>query len=135
MKYLTHFKIFESNKLVLVNAYKIDQEIIENCEDILRDFNEENDCRVSLHMRYITDISFLNRALPIPIARNYWYTKEVSYKLVDKKDIIEFLPTTIEMSIKADNFKLDCMRHIMSYMHSLGYSVSFIGDYYYFYRD
>lgn len=136
MKYLNPFKIFESRKYVYVtHSHNIGPEIIENCEEILRDFNEENDCEVVLHMRYITDISFINKALPIIIAKNRSRFKEVSDWLGDKKDIIEFFTQTTEISTKSDILKRDFMKHIISYMSSLGYAFSFISGYYYFYKD
>lgn len=126
MKHLKSFNIFEGNVNVSNSYYgRVDSEIVENCEDILRDFNEDNDCNIRIYMKKYNTIGVNNRIIFDKNARYNSFSKNVVDVLEDKTDIIGIKPY-IEKSQnltekESSKFKEDFMKHIISYFGSLGY--------------
>ncbi len=136
-------KLFESKNCFLGDSSdKIDTEIIHNCDDILRDFNEDNNCEFDFVITYRANSSAIINHINPMSAHGYRIAGKVMSVLGDKKDIIEIFirPTgyisSTDIWDKLKDQRDDCMKHIISYFNSIGYKYLLNGAaIYYFYKD
>ena len=143
MKHLKDFKLFESNISFLSKESidKIDREIAYNCDDILRDFNEDNNCEFSFIITYRANANAIVHRINPTSPIGYSFAEKVMSLLGDKKDIIEiFIRHTgyINSPHKTliETQRENCMKHIISYFESLGYKYLLNGSaIYYFYKN
>lgn len=123
---MKHLKYFEHIFTSGIENTKIDPEIVDNCRDIVRDFNEDNNCDLSLYIRYYDSInlnSFNNTNLD----------EYISLKLNGKKDVV-----VIGINGGGNGFSYYisiCEKHLLSYFESIGHQHIKYKSYFFFYED
>jgi len=127
MEFVKKFKSFLLNKelendIVYDNSVKIDPEILDTCDDILRDFNEENDTDLKIYL------------FPICIVKNLVDRKDVYKKgldfLLDKHNII---CVDVHSNPSERNEIRNFIIHIISYFRSMDYKMMYTNGCWYFY--
>lgn len=130
---------FDDNSLIRDEMTPVDSEIVDTCNDILRDFNEDNNCDLKISLCNIMVANTNSR-----IMKFTFYDKIISSDgldiLLDKSNIID-LTILDRPGIDYDNKAIIMLaKHIISYFKSLGYNYkhrwnNFNIPHFYFYKD
>lgn len=140
MNFVKKFKSFISNTKHIISSnldtidhrtifrlfhQQVDTEIVDNCNDILRDFNEDNDSylEIKLYPIVILNSKSISSVIKGP-------SKEIIFKdglddLLDKSDIIDVFisdPLTSHIFIKSCKLEIQLFKHLRSYLNSIGYN-------------
>ncbi len=137
MKFLQKFNSFGllDESLSFIRNKFIDPEIRDTCFDILRDFNEENDCNLAIQ---ISPVGLKNSGLNVD---NFFDTSFLKRKSIDNNNLISihcFSNMDREKKI-FDRLQRSFFKHIISYFTSLGYKNTedryYKEGYIFFYRE
>lgn len=129
MEFVRKFKSFLLNKglendIVYDNTIKVDQDILDTCSDILRDFNEENNTTLEIYLYPMSIVKSL-------INRQDVFKKGLDFLLGKYNIICVYVNSNSNERNEIRNFII----HIISYFRSIGYKMMYSNGRWYFYED
>ena len=128
MKHLKSFKIFEAgflgkNNVIVpfksISDGEISREMVDTCEDIIRDFNEDNDTSVNINMQYVDTDARLPEKVRETLLKEE--AKNIIFIRAELRTNWSRVRQDAEIVEMDKLLKESCMKHIISYFESLGY--------------